>query len=279
MITIRPVLGIGEVGQGADLAAIIAQALTDEASAAADKAPGGAEHSSWVSEGAPLRDGDVVVIASKIVSKAEGRVVLADDREQAITDETVRIVATREHPGGVTRIVENRLGLVMAAAGVDASNTPEGTVLLLPTDPDASARAIRAELRRLTGASVGIIIADTSGRAWRQGVTDIAIGAAGVVALADLRGGADREGRVLTATVVAVADELASASELVRGKSAGIPVAVISGAEQWVTDEDGPGARAIVRAPGDDMFRLGSDEAYRQGYEAGLAAPRQGGSA
>ena len=121
--------------------------------------------------------------------------VSADDREQAITDETVRVVATREHATGVTRIVENRLGLVMAAAGVDASNTPEGTVLLLPVDPDASARRLRAGLSAAFGVRIGVVITDTAGRPWRQGVTDIAIGAAGLVVLDDLRGQVDTFGR------------------------------------------------------------------------------------
>ncbi|MGC5168503.1 coenzyme F420-0:L-glutamate ligase [Luteimicrobium sp. DT211] len=252
---VRPVEGIGEVEAGDDVASLVVEALT-----AAD---GGGE------PGVPLEDGDVVVVASKIVSKAEGRLVRADDREQAITDETVRVVATREHAGGVTRIVENRQGLVLAAAGVDASNVPPGTVLLLPEDPDASARRIRAGIAEATGRSVGVVVADTAGRAWRQGVTDIAIGAAGIVVLDDLRGSVDREGRPLTATVVAVADELAAATELVRGKSAGVPVAVVRGADAWVTAEDGPGARAIVRPAEDDMFRTGSAEAYDEGYDAG----------
>jgi Uncharacterized conserved protein len=127
-------------------------------------------------------------VTSKIVSKAEGRFVRADDREQAITDETVRVVATRVTGDHVTRIVENRLGIVSAAAGVDASNTPEGTVLLLPLDPDASARAICATLRERFGVDVGVIVTDTLGRAWRIGQTDVAIGAAGVLVTDDLRG-------------------------------------------------------------------------------------------
>ncbi|GAA4841217.1 hypothetical protein GCM10023221_18880 [Luteimicrobium xylanilyticum] len=252
---VRPVQGIGEVEAGDDVARVLLDAL-DAAVREGDPA-------------AALEDGDVVVVASKIVSKSEGRLVRADDREQAITDETVRVVATREHPGGVTRIVENKQGLVLAAAGVDASNVPPGTVLLLPEDPDVSARRIRAGIAEATGRTVGVVVADTAGRAWRQGVTDIAIGAAGVVVLDDLRGSADREGRPLTATVVAVADELAAATELVRGKSAGVPVAVVRGVAAWVTAEDGPGARAIVRAAEDDMFRTGSAESYDEGYDAG----------
>jgi coenzyme F420-0:L-glutamate ligase/coenzyme F420-1:gamma-L-glutamate ligase len=247
---IRPVEGIGEVRAGDDVAALVLAALGADGPV-------------------DLVDGDVLVVASKIVSKAEGRVVHAHDREDAITAETVRVVATKEHAGGVTRIVENRLGLVMAAAGVDASNTPEGTVLLLPEDPDASARTVRAAIRAATGANVGVVIADTAGRAWRQGVTDMAIGAAGVVALDDLRGRQDASGRELTATVVAVADQLAAATELVRGKSDGVPAAVVRGAQAWVLDDDGPGARAIVRPAEDDLFRTGSADAYDDGYDAG----------
>jgi coenzyme F420-0:L-glutamate ligase / coenzyme F420-1:gamma-L-glutamate ligase len=218
-----------------------------------------------------LADGDVVVVTSKIVSKAEGRVVAAADREQAITDETVRVVASREHPGGATRIVENRLGLVMAAAGVDASNTPEGTVLLLPVDPDASARALRAGLRERLGVRVGVVVTDTAGRPWRHGQTDLAIGAAGLTVLEDLRGGTDSYGRRLEVTMTAVADEIAAAAELVKGKVAGRPVAVVRGLAHLVTDDDGPGARSLVRRGSDDMFALGSAEAYAQGWKAATA--------
>ncbi len=261
-LTIWPVTGVPEVAEGDDVAALILTAWQHQSSAGRGDIR--------------LQDGDVLVVSSKVVSKAEGRRVRAADREEAITAETVRVVAAREHPGGVTRIVENHLGLVMAAAGVDASNTPEGTVLLLPADPDASARAIRAAVRSRTGVSVGVLISDTAGRAWRQGVTDMAVGAAGVRVLDDLRGTRDADGRELSATVVCVADELAAASELVRGKSARVAAAVIRGAGRWTTTEDGPGARAIVRLAGEDMFRRGSDEAYQEGFAAGLAAGRTG---
>lgn len=244
--------GLPEVNPGDDLVALTAPVL------------------------AGLQDGDIVVITSKIVSKSEGRVVAAHDREQAITDETVRVVATRKHPGGTTRIVENRLGLVMAAAGVDASNTPDGTVLLLPLDPDASARTIREGLQRRLGVRVGVVVTDTAGRPWRQGVTDLAIGAAGVVVLDDLRGERDTHGRLLTATVTAVADEIAAAAELVKGKSAGRPIAVVRGLGHLVTDEDGPGARAVVRLGPDDMFARGSAEAYAQGWADARAAAADG---
>lgn len=243
--------GIGEVAPGDDLGALVAAAV-----------------------GADLRDGDVVLVTSKVVSKAEGRVLPAADREQAITDQTVRVVATREHPGGLLRIVENPQGLVMAAAGVDASNTPGGTVLLLPEDPDASARALRARLRALTGVEVAVVVTDTAGRAWRDGLVDIAIGVAGLRVLDDLRGSRDTHGHLLVSTVTAVADEVAAAAELVRGKAAGRPVAVVRGLGAHVTPEDGPGARAMQRRPADDLFRQGSREAWQEGYAAGLAAAR-----
>ncbi|WP_345963218.1 coenzyme F420-0:L-glutamate ligase [Streptomyces sp. BRB040] len=208
-----------------------------------------------------LTDGDVLIVTSKIVSKAEGRVVEAADREAAIDAQTVRVVARR----GTLRIVENRLGLVMAAAGVDASNTPAGTVLLLPEDPDASARGIREGLRDTLGVDVGVIVTDTVGRPWRSGLTDMAIGAAGVRVLDDLRGGTDAYGNPLGATVVATADELAAAGDLVKGKAAGLPVAVVRGLPQVVVaEDDGEGARAMVRGARDDMFRLGTSEAVRQ---------------
>ncbi|MFF7968118.1 coenzyme F420-0:L-glutamate ligase [Streptomyces sp. NPDC007903] len=230
--------GLPEVAPGDDLAKLIAAAE-----------PG-------------LADGDVLLVTSKIVSKAEGRIVRAADREAAIDAETVRVVARR----GPLRIVENRQGLVMAAAGVDASNTAEGTVLLLPEDPDAAARAIREGLREALGVTVGVIVTDTFGRPWRAGLTDVAIGAAGVRVLDDLRGGTDAHGNPLSATVVATADELASAGDLVKGKASGLPVAVVRGLPHVVTDaaEQGEGARAMVRSARDDMFRLGTSEAVRE---------------
>lgn len=248
--------GLPEVRQGDDLAKLIAAAE-----------PG-------------LADGDVLLVTSKIVSKAEGRIVEASDREAAIDAETVRVVARR----GTLRIVENRQGLVMAAAGVDASNTPAGTVLLLPEDADASARAVRDGLRDVLGVDVGVVVTDTFGRPWRNGLTDVAIGAAGVRVLDDLRGGVDAYGNPLSATVVATADELAAAGDLVKGKAAGLPVAVVRGLSHVVdgagalpsgdgagasSSGDGAGgsaggARAMVRSSRDDMFRLGTSEAVRE---------------
>ncbi len=242
--------GIPEVVPGDDLVAMIADAA-----------------------GSSLRSGDVLVVTSKIVSKAEGRLVAADDREQAITAETIRVVATRTSPTGhTTRIVENRLGIVSAAAGVDASNTPHGTVLLLPADPDASARGIAAGLRSVLGVEVGVIVSDTLGRAWREGQTDSAIGAGGVHVFEDLRGQTDAEGRQLVVTMPCVADELAAAADLVKGKASRLPVAVVRGRADLVGSLDLPGARSIVRDPERDMFARGADEADADGVAAGAAS-------
>ncbi|MGK9221615.1 MULTISPECIES: coenzyme F420-0:L-glutamate ligase [unclassified Microbacterium] len=253
MLQIWALAGIGEVTADDDLAQLIGDAL-----AAAD---------------VPVADGDILVVTSKIVSKAEGRFVVADDREDAITRETVRVVATRTAPSGhTTRIVENRLGIVSAAAGVDASNTPEGTVLLLPEDPDASARALAAALRDRFGVRLGVLVSDTLGRAWRDGQTDHAIGAGGVHVFEDLRGEVDAQGRPLVVTLPCVADELCAAADLVKRKATGMPVAVVRGRGDLVGDLDLPGARSIVRTGERDMFRLGADEAYAEGYAAGRAA-------
>ncbi|MHA6667549.1 coenzyme F420-0:L-glutamate ligase [Homoserinimonas sp. A447] len=249
--------GIPEIDAGDDLALIIGDLLEAD------------DH---------LRDGDILVITSKIVSKAEGRQVAAADREQAITDETVRVVASREHPAGTTRIVENRLGLVMAAAGVDASNTPDGTVLLLPIDPDASAHHLAGALRNRLGVRVGVVISDTLGRPWRLGQTDAAIGAAGIRVVDDLRGSTDAAGRPLEVTVTAVADELAAAADLVKGKAAGLPVAIVRGMADLVGELDLPGARTLVRSADQDMFRLGSDESYAQGFSDGKRSQKSGSS-
>jgi coenzyme F420-0:L-glutamate ligase/coenzyme F420-1:gamma-L-glutamate ligase len=244
-VSIEGVEGLPEISRGDDLAGLIVGAVD-------------------------LEDGDILVVTSKIVSKAEGRIVQADDREQAISDETVRVVATREHEGSVTRIVENRQGIIGAAAGVDASNAPHGTVLLLPVDPDASARALATGIRALTGHAIGVILSDTLGRPWREGQTDIAIGAAGVHVFDDLRGSTDAAGKPLAVTMPCVADELAGAAELVKGKTTGVPVAVVRGLGRYVGDLDLPGARSIQRPPERDLFRIGADEAYNEGYRDGF---------
>ena len=239
-VTIWPVEGLPEIRERDDLGALIA---------------GRAE----------LQDGDVLVVAQKAVSKAEGRIVrlaeieasaeareLAADHDprqlEVILREAARLVRTR--PPLV--IAETRHGFVCASAGVDASNAPEpGMVVLLPEDPDASAARIRERVSDLTGAEVGVIVSDSFGRAWRQGTTDVAIGVAGVRPLLDLKGLRDATGYELHATVIAVADELAGAAELVMGKTAGVPAAVIRG-----VDALGEGsARELVMPPDRDLFR------------------------
>jgi len=245
-VSVFAVDGLPEIQAGADLASLLGDALAGI-----------------------LRDGDILVITSKIVSKAEGRIVTAADREDAITAETRRLVASRAGTHGTTRIVETHLGLVMAAAGVDASNVPDGTIALLPLDPDASALALATALRAQLGVAVGVILSDTFGRPWRDGQTDVAIGAAGLHVVDDLRGSTDTQGRTLEVTVPAIADELAGAADLVKGKAAGRPVAVVRGLGRFVTGLDAVGAKRLIRNPELDMFRLGSDEADRQGYERG----------
>ena len=246
--------GIGEIRAGDDLAAIILAAA-----------------------GTSLAEGDILAVTSKIVSKAEGRQFPAADREKAIAEDTVRIVAERVHPGGVTQIVETRHGLIMAAAGIDTSNVPDGIALRLPEDPDLSARLLCTGLRDRFGVNLGIIITDTLGRPWRVGQTDVAIGAAGIMVTDDLRGGVDANGKPLQVTITVLADELAGAADLVKGKASGIPVAVARGLARLVTAVEAPGAHTLVRSVDEDMFRFGSAEAYRLGYDAALAELRDGG--
>jgi coenzyme F420-0:L-glutamate ligase/coenzyme F420-1:gamma-L-glutamate ligase len=221
--------GLPEIPAGADVVALIADAVTD------------------------LCDGDILVVTSKIISKAEGQ-VFSMSREEAIEAETVRVVARR----GPTTIAQTRHGFVMAAAGVDESNTAPGTVVLLPADPDGSARQLRKGLRSRTGRTVGVIITDTMGRPWRNGQTDTAIGAAGVMPMRDHRGEPDSFGNILEVTVAAVADEIAAAADLVKGKASQMPVALVRGLASLVTEADGPGARVLVRPADEDMFRFGS---------------------
>jgi coenzyme F420-0:L-glutamate ligase/coenzyme F420-1:gamma-L-glutamate ligase len=234
-LTVTGVPGLPEIPAGADLARLISDAAVD------------------------LRDGDILVVTSKIVSKAEGRVIRGD-RERAIDSETVRVVARR----GQTRIVETKHGLVLAAAGVDSSNTEPGTVVLLPEDPDGSARRLRKAIAERRGVSVGVVITDTMGRPWRNGQTDTAIGAAGIMPLRDHRGQADTFGNQLEVTVAAVADEIAASADLVKGKTSQVPVAIVRGLAALVTPADGPGAAALIRPSADDMFRLGTADVLRE---------------
>ena len=226
------VAGIGEVVPGTDLVRLL--------------------------DGVELLDGDVVLVTSKVVSKAQGR-VRTGEREAAIVEETVRVVARR----GPTSIVENRLGLVMAAAGVDASNVDPGQVLLLPEDPDGTAAELRTRLHAERGCNVAVVLTDTAGRAWRTGQTDLALGTAGLLPLEDLAGTHDAYGNPLAVTAPAVADELAGLAELVTGKTGGRPVSVVRGLGSRVLPpgEHGPGARSLNRPRSQDMFALGAREA------------------
>lgn len=211
-----------------------------------------------VAEHTDLRDGDVVAVTSKVVAKAEGR-VRSGLREEAVAGETARVVARR----GPVLIVRTHHGLTLAAAGIDASNVASGHVVLLPVDPDASARLLRERLLDLTGTNVAVVVTDTAGRAWREGQTDMAIGAAGLTPLEDFVGRLDAHGNELAVTRPAVADELAGAAELVQGKLHGRPVAVLRGRSDLVLapGDHGPGAAALVRDDTHDMFGYGAREA------------------
>ena len=212
-----------------------------------------------------LVDGDIVVVTSKVVSKAEGQ-VRSGTRESALAGETVRVVARR----GETAIVRNRLGLTMAAAGIDGSNVPSGTIVLLPRDPDASARAMREAIRERTGVNAGVLVSDTAGRAWRDGQTDIAIGAAGVVVAEAYAGRTDAHGNELAVTLPAVADEICGAAELAAGKLGGRPFTVVRGRPDLVLrpGEHGPGAAALIRPEGGDLFGFGAREAVLRALRA-----------
>ena len=237
-LTVLPVTGLGEIEPDTDLAQLIAGALAP----ARPDAPS-------------LCDGDVVVVTQKIVSKAEGRIVPIDEgdpaaKQELVARESVRILRRR----GDLVISETRHGFVCANAGVDLSNVADGTAALLPDDPDRSARRIRAGLRASLGTDVGVIVSDTFGRPWRRGVTDVAIGCAGVAAVVDLKGTTDAGGRELVATEICIVDELASAAELVMGKARGVPVAIVRGVpSEWLRSSS---VRAeIVRPPAEDLFR------------------------
>ena len=227
--------GIGEIKPGDQLGDVIAKACAGE--------PNG-----------PLRDGDVLVVTQKVVSKAEGRMVEVDtsnplSHKKLVEDEAVRVVRRR----GDLIITETKHGFICANSGVDLSNVDEGWAALLPIDSDRSARRIRDIIKTKLGVDVGVIVSDTFGRPWRMGLTDVAIGVAGIAGVVDLRGTADDRGRIMQVTEVAVADEIASAAELVMGKSSGIPVAVVRGMDSsWMRDSS---VRELVRPPGEDLFR------------------------
>jgi coenzyme F420-0:L-glutamate ligase/coenzyme F420-1:gamma-L-glutamate ligase len=248
VITIFAPDGIGEVPAGADLAALVIDAV--------DRHPEG-----------PLQDGDIVVITSKIISKAEGRRLPGTEREQAVAAESVRTVAAR----GRTRIVRTRHGLTIAAAGVDRSNIEQGWILLLPADPDAAAARLRDQLAERIGRTIGVIISDTAGRPWRIGQTDHAIGAAGIRVVERFAGRSDSYGNALFVTAIAVADEVAAAAELAKGKLDGRPLAVVRGLDRLVVDV-GENAQTLLREPSLDLFGHGSREAV---LAAALAATGQ----
>lgn len=231
-LQVFPVVGLGEVRPGDDLVELLTEPL-----------------SGWTA------DGDVLVVTQKIVSKAEGRIVPfdatdADAKEALVRSESVRILRRR----GQLLITETHHGFVCANAGIDLSNVEAGTAALLPVDSDRSARGIRQGLRHQLGVTMAVIISDTFGRAWRNGVTDVAIGLAGIAGIVDLRGTADATGRILEATEVCVADEIAAAAELVMGKDRSVPAAVVRGVStDWL--KRGSVADEIVRDPAGDLFR------------------------
>jgi len=233
-LSVVPIAGIGEIRAGDELAELIARAAADQ--------------------GTPLADRDCLVVTQKIVSKAEGRMVPLDPldrdaRRRLVESESVRIVRTR----GDLVISETRHGFVCANAGIDLSNVEEGWAALLPVDADRSARHVRDALRARAGIDVAVIVSDTFGRPWRQGLTDVAIGVCGITAVVDLRDTPDATGRTLLVTEVAIADEIASAAELVMGKASGVPVAIVRGVEpSWFGEGS---VRQLIRPPQDDLFR------------------------
>lgn len=227
--------GIGEIRPGDQLGEIIADACADP--------PNG-----------PLGDGDVLVVTQKVVSKAEGRLVEIDasdplSHKRLVEDEAARVVRRR----GDLLITETKHGFICANSGVDLSNVERGYAALLPIDSDRSARRVRDIVRARLGCTVGVIVSDTFGRPWRKGLTDVAIGVAGIAGVVDLRGAPDALGRVMQVTEVAVADEIAGAAELVMGKSSGIPVGVVRGVERsWLRDAS---VAELIRPPQEDLFR------------------------
>ena len=233
-LTIIPVEGIGEIAPGDEIAVLVAEA------ARAQKTP--------------IADGDCLVVTQKIVSKAEGRMVELDPddlaaRRALVEQESVRIVRRR----GDLIISETRHGFVCANAGIDLSNVERGYAALLPVDADRSAKHVRDAMRAREGVEVAVIVSDTFGRPWRRGLTDVAIGVSGIAAVVDLRDTTDALGRVLQVTEVAVADEIAAAAELVMGKAAGIPAAIVRGFDRsWLREGS---VRELVRPPGEDLFR------------------------
>jgi coenzyme F420-0:L-glutamate ligase/coenzyme F420-1:gamma-L-glutamate ligase len=265
-VTLTPLRGIPEVVEGDDLVAVVERGLAET--------------------GLTLVDGDIVVVSSKIASKAKGLVTHDPDKDRVIAAETEYVVAERAGEGRVTRVVRAKAGPIMAAAGVDGSNTgARGGWLLLPHDPDGICREIHAGLTARHGVRLGVILSDTAGRPWRVGQVDFALGAHGLHVLDDLRGAVDADGKALEVTARAVADEIAAAADLVKGKVEGVPVAVVRGLADSVADVPGhrPGGRDLVRTGPQDWFGYGRVEAVRAalGIEPGsslaelVGIPRQ----
>ncbi len=244
-LEIIPVTGMPEVQSGDDLAALLGAALTRL--------------------GLALTDGDVLVVSSKVASKAAGLTAPAAKRFSVIAAQSRRVVAERDTGVGMTQVVEALAGPVMAAAGVDASNTgPGDELLILPSDPDAVCRELRlrlCEAARVT--RLAVVLSDTAGRPWRGGQVDFALGCAGLLTLDDLAGTADADGRALAVTARALADEVASAADLVKGKATGVPAALLRGLGDVVVEGAGPGARSLVRVGAGDWFAYGWAEAVR----------------
>lgn len=258
-LTALPVTGLPEVRAGDDLAALVVDAAQ--------------------TCGVGLRDGDVLAVTSKVVSKAAGLTApAAQDREELVLRESTGVVSERGTSTGVTRVVSAQAGPVLAGAGIDASNTGDAALLLLPHDPDEQAARLRADLRAAAPGSprLGVLLTDTAGRPWRAGLTDFALGASGLLLIDDLRGHQDADGREMAVTLRCLGDELASAADLVKGKVAGVPVAVLRGLDELVTDGPGTPARELVRSGPDDWFALGRAEAVRDalGVPAGSALSR-----
>lgn len=266
-VTLLPVTGVPEVARGADLGALLLAALTRA--------------------GVALQDGDVLVVSSKVVSKAMGLRVphdpdapgAAGDKEQEVLRRSRAVVAERRGPAGTTRVVHAEAGPVMAAAGIDASNTGgDGGLLLLPGDPDLAARELYGSLLRASSPAplprIGVVLSDTAGRPWRAGQVDFALGCCGLAVLEDLRGGRDVDGRDLAVTERAVADEVAAAADLVKSKASGVPAAVVRGLPpELVGDLSEAGARELVRTGATDWFALGTAEAVRSALGAHPGTP------
>lgn len=229
-----PLVGVGIVKEGDDLVDLLLEAID--------------------TTGLTLEERDLIIVTSKVVSKSEGRVVPFDGSEQhklaLVEGEAKRVLRRR----GALRITESHHGFISANAGIDLSNTAEGTAVLLPKDPDRSARRIRAEIRRRRGVEVAVVITDTFGRVWRNGVTDVALGSAGVRPILDLRGTSDATGRPLEVTEVAIVDEIAGAANLVLGKAEGTPFAVLRGLDPSYFGEGSIGEN-VIRSANDDLFR------------------------